>query len=107
MHEFAQELAREIAPQIAKELAKVLKAENSETSARTEPVALPRLTANNPKFLTQKDLATMFNVTTRAIYNWRTKGNLPRPRLMPSGRWVWREDEIEAWMATRVNSKKG
>jgi len=99
-------LMRELAQEIAKEVAKVLKAEKSEALAPIVPVDLPKLTPSNPKYLTQRDLATLFKVTPRSIYNWRTKGKLPMARLMPNGRQAWREDEIEAWMATRVKPTK-
>jgi DNA-binding transcriptional regulator YiaG len=75
MHELAQEIARE--------LAKILKAEKPEVPASIAPVVVPRLTPSNPKYLTQPDLARLFNVASRTIYNWRTNGTLPAARVLP------------------------
>jgi excisionase family DNA binding protein len=114
MCEFAQEVANRLhvmtsntAQEIATEVVKALKADKSEWRAPVAPVILPRLTPSSPRYLTQRELARLFNVAYRTIYNWRTKGKLPAVRLLPNGREVWREDEIEMWMATRVKPKKG
>jgi predicted DNA-binding transcriptional regulator AlpA len=106
MSDRLHDVIRELAQEIAKEMAKVLKAEKSEALAPIQPVVLPRLTPSRSKYLTQRDLATLFNVSSRTIYNWRTQDKLPAVRLLPNGRKVWREDEIEAWIATAQNRKK-
>jgi predicted DNA-binding transcriptional regulator AlpA len=113
MSEFSQEVAdrlhvmmRESAQDIATEVVKVLKADKSEGRAPVAPVVLPRLTPSSLKYLEQRHLAKIFNVTSRTIYNWRIEGKLPAVRLLPNGREVWREDEIEMWMATRIKPKK-
>ena len=118
LHDMIRELAQEIAnrlhvmmsetsQEIATEVAKILKADKSEVLAPIAPVVPPRLTPSSLKYLTQRDLARLFNVSSRTIYNWRTEGKLPPFRVLPNGREVWREDEIEMWMATRVKPKKG
>lgn len=78
-----------------------------EVEAPIAPVVLPRLTPSSLKYLEQRHLARIFNVSSRTIYNWRTKGKLPAVRLLPNGRDGWREDEIEVWMATRIKPKEG
>jgi len=114
LSEFAQEIADRLnvmmsasAQEIATEVVKALKADKPEVVAPIAPVVLPRLTPSNLKYLEQRHLAKIFNVSSRTICNWRTKGQLPAVRLLPNGREVWREDEIEMWMATRVKPKKG
>ena len=101
------DLLSEFAQEIATEVVKALKADKPEVVAPIAPVVLPRLTPSNLKYLEQRHLAKIFNVSSRNICNWRTKGQLPAVRLLPNGREVWREDEIEMWMATRVKPKKG
>lgn len=45
-----------------------------------------------PKFIKTKDLAKMFNVTERTVWNWCTEGLLPFYRV---GRAIFfREDEV-------------
>lgn len=101
------EMMRELAQEIASDVAKILKADKSEVLAPIAPVVLPRLTPSSPKYLTQRDIARLFNVSSRTIYNWRTQGEMPAVRMLPNGREVWREDEIEMWVATGVETKKG
>jgi predicted DNA-binding transcriptional regulator AlpA len=114
MCEFAEEVANRLhvmasktAQEIATEVARILKADKSEVVAPIASVVLPRLTPSSLKYLEQRHLARIFNVSSRTIYNWRTKGKLPAVRLLPNGREGWREDEIEVWMATRIKPKKG
>src|ERR1700722_2416567 len=93
LSEFAQEIAdrlhvmmSESAQEIATEVVKALKADKPEGRAPIAPVILPRLTPSSPRYLTQRELARLFNVAYRTIYNWRTKGQLPAVRLLPNGR---------------------
>ena len=107
LHDVMREFAQLIAQELGKEVARILKAEKSEVPAPVAPVVVPRLTPSSPRYLIQRDLARLFNVSSRTIYNWRTNGKLPAVHLLPNGCEGWREDEIEMWMATRIQPRKG
>jgi excisionase family DNA binding protein len=55
----------------------------------------PRL--NGEKFLTNKDVCGMLNVSTRTLQEWRSTGKIPFIRL--EGKILYRESEILKWLA--------
>ena len=53
-----------------------------------------------PSFLTAKDLARTFQISTRTVRRWQRAGDLPPP-LRIGGSLRWRAADLEAWLARK------
>lgn len=52
----------------------------------------------NTKYLTRRDLAVRFRVSTRTIDNWHSQGLLPPAERTPTGMPRWSEEAVQAVM---------
>lgn len=51
---------------------------------------------NDPIFLTEAELARRWRVTVRTLYNYREKGQTPKPMKTPGG-YRYRLDDVIAY----------
>jgi len=52
---------------------------------------------NGEKFLTNKDVCRMLQISARTLQDWRARGEFPCIRL--KGKILYRESDIFAWLA--------
>lgn len=58
------------------------------------------------KFLTDQALAERFNTSRPTIWRWAQRGILPQPIQLSPGTTRWSADEIDAFEAERLASRK-
>jgi len=51
----------------------------------------------NHELLAAPQIAELLGVRPSLIYTWRTRGQMPAPDLVISGRPAWRHDRIVRW----------
>ncbi len=47
------------------------------------------------RYLSKREVATLYGVTTRTIDDWTFNGRFPKPDRLPSGRPRWRESVVQ------------
>ncbi|MHC9237000.1 helix-turn-helix transcriptional regulator [Pseudooceanicola sp. 502str34] len=58
-------------------------------------------------YVSAKTLSALMDVSESTIWEWTRKGQLPKPRKMPSGATRWKWSEVETFLDTSANSPDG
>lgn len=54
-----------------------------------------------PRYLTDKEVATMLGVHRITVWNWHREGRLPAPVKLAPNTTRWRADDIDQWCEAR------